>query len=310
MSWFDQLMGVSESSWDYTNIPEMVSRKAGDFYSPQVGYLLDRIIDNERHDNQVKPIHVWTRNGSFHHDHLFDTSSLQVNGPSRALYQVASNFNCLEIAHESVSPFNGRFLTNLMVDSTQGPSAAAGCAAGTILRVVLHRQNPLNLLRDTNMPFRNGKVYRKNVVTDQPTDYRKIRVGLQTDVTALYDRRRGHLSYHSDGPQIDQIYTSTCICNAVPSSNDPVCESFLRASYEGTYAAAIYRQSSRLVLTAIGGGSFNNNPVQIMRIMGETHQKFSSYLPSECEVHFPIYMPGDDMFLKHLPPSMINEHRC
>ena len=52
----------------------------------------------------------------------------------RAMFQVASNFNCLEVPGVSTDPERGDFVTNLMVDATQGPAASGGAAAAAITR--------------------------------------------------------------------------------------------------------------------------------------------------------------------------------
>ena len=48
--------------------------------------------------------------------------------------QVASNFNCLEVAGAHVNPAGGSFVTDLMTDSTQGPAASSGAAVAAITR--------------------------------------------------------------------------------------------------------------------------------------------------------------------------------
>ena len=50
------------------------------------------------------------------------------------MFQVASNFNCLEVPGVSTDPERGDFVTNLMVDATQGPAASGGAAAAAITR--------------------------------------------------------------------------------------------------------------------------------------------------------------------------------
>ena len=55
------------------------------------------------------------------------------------IVQVASNFNAHECGGERGSPLHPDYLIGLMSDSTQGPSAAGGAAAGAVLRVAQHK---------------------------------------------------------------------------------------------------------------------------------------------------------------------------
>lgn len=49
-----------------------------------------------------------------------------------AVFQAASQFNCLEMTHPSVTPQDG--IENYLLDRTQGPACAMACAAGTFYR--------------------------------------------------------------------------------------------------------------------------------------------------------------------------------
>ena len=52
----------------------------------------------------------------------------------RALVQIASNFNALEVAGRHVRPDYGGLVTKYAVDSTQGPAASFGTPAASLLR--------------------------------------------------------------------------------------------------------------------------------------------------------------------------------
>eukprot|EP01035_Chromulina_nebulosa_P029557 gene29557-39184_t len=52
-----------------------------------------------------------------------------------ALFQAASQFNCLEFPSPSVTPEDG--ITDYIYDYTQGPNCALACAAGTLYRYLL-----------------------------------------------------------------------------------------------------------------------------------------------------------------------------
>lgn len=55
-------------------------------------------------------------------------------GGHRHMFQVASNFNCLEVPSVRTDPAGGDHVTNLMYDSTQGPAAASGAAVAALTR--------------------------------------------------------------------------------------------------------------------------------------------------------------------------------
>jgi hypothetical protein len=48
------------------------------------------------------------------------------------MFQVASNFNCLEFGSVRCDIESGRYCTGLMTDHTQGPAAAGGCGVAAI----------------------------------------------------------------------------------------------------------------------------------------------------------------------------------
>lgn len=295
--WFEDVMGIPESQWDFTHIPQGVRDDMGCFETHTVKHLEDNALCMLR-PPITRPLIVTVRTAMIREEE-FDTSALQVNGPERAMYQVASNFNCLEVGSERTNPFSGYFLTQLMSDSTQGPSAAAGAGAGAILRLVTHHKNPINMLDQIpECKPCNGKLHLSTLALCEEScvlpNYKLIKVGLHTNVRATYDRQRGRFTHHPEGPRIDQVYVSTCICGGstrTPDGNGKeIQEAFLRAAYYGTYAAAVMRKSTKLVLTAIGGGCFRNDPSIIMRVMAEAHTLYSPYLPPSTEVHFPIYV--------------------
>merc|ERR1719419_2235642 len=62
-----------------------------------------------------------------------DVRSLLLNSNNAgAVFQAASQFNCLEMVGPSVTPENG--VTGYFRDRTQGPACAIACPAATIVR--------------------------------------------------------------------------------------------------------------------------------------------------------------------------------
>jgi hypothetical protein len=307
--WFQHIIGFSESSWNLstTSLPKIVTDNMGKFREARISDLED-LTNMKKHTDHPLLI-VATRNDN-KNDQKFDTSALQFNGPEHAMYQVASNFNCMELGSQYASPFSGHYLTHLMSDCTQGPSAAAGAGFGAILRVTIHNTEKIDLLRYTTLKHQNGKLkeYGDENGFDKknPFDISSVCVGIHTDVRATFNRSRGPFEYNLDGPLIDQVYTSTCICyNSEPNK---LSKLLLQAAYEGTYLAAVHRQSPKLVLTLIGGGCFRNSEQQIAEAIAEAHNKYASYLHPRCEVILPIYDRYYETILDTLTANTKVEH--
>jgi hypothetical protein len=59
-------------------------------------------------------------------------SALQSQAQPGTMFQVASNFNCLEFGSVNCVVESGQYCTHLMSDHTQGPAAASGCGLAAI----------------------------------------------------------------------------------------------------------------------------------------------------------------------------------
>jgi len=296
-NWFKNATGFYESEWDYSeeSLPEHIRKNMGKFNEISI-MELKKLTQEFKINNDIPKLNIHIRN-HYNNEEYFDTSALQFNGPNNAMYQVASNFNCIEVASEYVNPFSGKYLTRLMSDTTQGPSASGGAGYGSILRLLIHKKNPINLLSDTQLKPINGKLRYIDMKDKDIIDKDSIKIGLHTDVIAAYSRYSDNFEYNPDGPIIDQVFTSTCIC----SNNKPnkLSEILLQSAYDGTYLAAIYRQSPKLVLTLIGGNMFMNSLQQIAEAIANSHMKYAKYLNPKCEVVIPLYTKSN-FFLESL----------
>ncbi|ATZ80746.1 hypothetical protein BMW23_0700 [Bodo saltans virus] len=284
-TWFEDYFGFSEKSWNYKmeSMPDFVQTHAGTFNTYSMIFLkklckINELTPTMKHKKLVIFFRE-TRNN----EELFDTSALQYTSKN-SLFQVASNFNCHELPSEHMSVRTGRYLTDLMTDHTQGPSASAGAIFGAILRVSEHQN--VNLLEDTPLNAKKGKLYdSQNAELDFDTD--KIKIGLHENVPASFKRINNNIEYNDNPAIINQVYTSTCIFTKKESIN--LAQILLEKAYEGTYLSGIKCKSKRIILTLIGGGVFNN-PIEL--IIGEiikNHILYSQYLDEDCEVHLPIY---------------------
>lgn len=295
-NWFEKLLRFPETKFKYTydEIPIKYHDCMGTFQPISIKDLKEQ-IDFTVVNNEKLPLTVYHRDTYYEHTELFDTSALQFNAKPNTLFQVASNFNCLENPKANYNVFNGYFITNQMTDITQGPSASGGAAFGAILRLIKHKEQPINLLSDVPIEQNNGKVeYRKNMSIPE-FDSDLIRVGLHRDTRACF-LRSDEFKYNPAGPKINQVFTSTCICDTTQPNK--LSKVLLEAAYEATYLSAIFTKAPEVVLTMIGGGVFNNNNGLIIDAMMKAHNKYSPYLVKDCIVKLPIYVPTPEYILK------------
>mgnify|MGYP006928218457 CR=1 FL=1 len=203
-----------------------------------------------------------------------------------ALFQVASQFNLLEMVAPSYTPEDGIDIYER--DRTQGPACAIACGAGTIYRQYLTdvngqvgqtADNQIDCLADLGdaldntderlWTMQNGYALASAAGLREITDRlltaseserdtlrKKLRIGVQwgTQVTL------GNV-----GHQVSQAF-----CSALPvaysSHSDELWEEFaklvLEASYESTICAAVLNSvstgSNKVFLTLLGGGAFGN----------------------------------------------------
>lgn len=212
-----------------------------------------------------------------------DIGSLQAHAGERALFQVASQFNCLEAPGPAVVPV-ARYLT----DPTQGPRASISAFPGTLLR---HYAAPgpggerfvqstdgrqIELLGDVCEPgvgrARNGYLMADGVADPQAfvealeRRFDAIQVGLHDGVEVVLGC---NWSGAVEGrPRIAQVFTSTVAAGGYGGEHlgaffVPACRQLLRASYLGTLLGAATTGRTKVVLTLIGGGVFGN-PIEVI----------------------------------------------
>lgn len=178
------------------------------------------------------------------------SNDISCEGDSCPMFQVASNFNCCENASRSTQLDSGYFVTNLMLDSTQGPAAASGAGIAAISRVHAAFYDPttspdtwgqsitnqIELLGDEilkpHFPVINGKVFcnhsseewEYDVAQQEMTYLPHCRVGLHVSVSADFSRTlcRGSISTppssfvanHHTPSRIDQVFVAAMNMNA------------------------------------------------------------------------------------------------
>ena len=214
-----------------------------------------------------------------------DIGSLQGSAPPGALFQVASQFNCLEAPDAVVVP-----VAEYFHDFTQGPRASISAFPGTLLRhysapradgtsFVQEEDGPqINLLESVCAPgvaaVRNGYLSTRTIADpaaflralDERFD--TLRVGLHDGVEVAF----GHDwlgPVATPAPRIAQVLTSTLAAGGYGRLDDSdgtmlgIVRRLQRAAYLGTLLGAASLGKSFAVLTLIGGGVFRN-PVSII----------------------------------------------
>lgn len=208
-----------------------------------------------------------------------------------ALFQVASQFNMLEMVGPDVTPEDG--VAGYVYDRTQGPACAMAAGAATIYRNYL-------------VPVAGGVGQTVDRQLDGLADLgNALARGLGTDRAALWTMRNGYalptraslaaiaehlsaadedaldnlrgrlrLGLHTDVEVTDgpahRPLVSQIFCSALPaayarwpaSAWAPFARLVLEAAYEGTLLAGLLNAargaSNRVLLTRLGGGAFGN----------------------------------------------------
>ena len=302
--WFETLTGFREESPDqvrknisvdgetlksHVNGREFVS---GVLETPSLQELRGRVHSNELNAGKISVREIIS---NVQHLHADETNS-------GALFQVASQFNLLEMVSPDVTPEHG--LDGYEYDLTQGPACAIAAGAGTIYRnyfaevngqIGQSADNQINCLIDIGealgnsgnrlWEMRNGYALaserglieitnRLKSANDSEIDElrRLLRIGIQwnTEVTIADSKHR-----------VSQAY-----CSALPVAyshhSSELWSEFARlvldASYEASFCAGILNYlrngNNTLYLTLIGGGAFGNN---IEWIINAVHRSLNLY---------------------------------
>jgi hypothetical protein len=304
-SWFEDLVGFQELSYEDTRKNLEV---AGNILRSKVNHRSYSIGEFET------PSLMELRNrAACVVDHLAGTLKVSnVSGDVRkmhrepanrnAMFQVASQFNVLEMAGPGVSPEDG--VTRYIDDHTQGPACAIAAGAATVYRnyfapvdghVGQTRDRQIDCLRDVGAALgndgnrlwtmRNGYA----LCTEQglATIARKLEALDAEGIDALRDRIRIGLQSSvqvTDARDADLV-VSQAFCSALPVSYTSIpagrWKSFavlvLEGVYEATFWAAVsnaHRFASKMLfLTQVGGGAFGNEPQWIHDAMRRALKK-------------------------------------
>jgi predicted Rdx family selenoprotein len=236
---------------------------------------------------------------------LTDIGTLQAAAGPGTLFQVASQFNCLEAPGPSIVPVAG-----YVHDNTQGPRASVSAFPGTFLR---HYAAPasdgtrftqddttqLSLLADAVPPevatVRGGYLMARMVGDAAAleraleTGFEKIRVGVHDDVEVVLGNNWGG-PVDPDAPTIAQVFTSTMALGFYDGGGKAgeaftrSCEWLLRAAYLGTLLAALDLRKRSVILTLVGGGVFGNAIRTIWNAIIWSVDRIATFAPADLDV--------------------------
>ena len=305
MSWFENLTGcVGESPEsvqkhlfiDGQRLHSRLNRKSwlcGELETQTLAQLRQRVL-NTKYD--LAPISVRNVVGNVQHLHLNRANE-------NAVFQVASQFNLLEMTSPRVTPECGVGIYEH--DFTQGPACAIAAGAGTIYRNYFvdingcigqtadnqidclsgiaklldnSKQRLWKMVNGYALPSAEGleEINRKLESMDEAaldTVRQALQIGLHWDTQVTL----GDASH-----TVSQAYCSAMPVAYTPHTKElwaPLAKLVLEAAYEATICAAILNvdrnRNNRLFLTRLGGGAFGNSPDWITDAISRSLELYS-----------------------------------
>jgi hypothetical protein len=235
---------------------------------------------------------------------------------SNAIFQVASQFNLLEMVDSDVTPEEG--VTGYAFDQTQGPVCAIAAGAATVYRNYFAEvggkigqtfDNQIDCLSSVGDALGNINnalwLMSNGYALCSPEGLSKINQRLQSSDESEKDKLRQHLriGLHSEievtdaeAPQNHLISQAYCSALPVGYSSSPQTEwaafanLILESAYEATICAAIMNchnhGSNKLFLTKLGGGVFGND---LQWIYDAMHRAFFLYRDIDLDIRIVSY---------------------
>lgn len=307
MTWFEDLTGFKETSPDDVRNAfdfqgeTLISRVNG--RTVNCGDLKISSLNELRSFNiqkQISPKNITIR------EHVGNVQQLH-RDPSNAgaLFQVASQFNLLEMLSPDFTPEDGVGIYEN--DFTQGPTCAIAAGAGTIYRnyfVPLNGQigqtehNQIDCLHDLGVALGNqgNTLWKMQNGYALPTEdgLRKISRTLEKSTEEYCEELKGLLkigiqqrtqvTLKGCEHHVTQAYCSAlpvAYCKHHPNFWEPFARLVLEASYEATLCAGILNdreeQNNKVFLTLLGGGAFGNQLSWIIESMERAILQYSTF---------------------------------
>jgi hypothetical protein len=293
MDWFEKLTGFREAGYDDTRgklkveggqLRSLVNGKSyriGELELVSLQALRERVASASALPGRLK---VSVVTGDVRHMHRLPENA-------GALFQVASQFNLLEMVGPEVTPEQG--VTRYQHDRTQGPACAIAAGAATIYRnyfAPVDGSYGQTAIRQLDGLADLGECFSAALHTPIASSWRMqngyalcTRAGLEAIAAYLgalqseqVDMLRGKLriGVHRDVEVTDaeganRPVVSQAFCSALPVAYSgvssahwkPFASLVLDAAYEATLLAAVLnnqRASNVVLLTFLGGGTFGN----------------------------------------------------
>lgn len=316
MTWFEQLTGFSEESpqqvranlsVDGSTLNSHVNGRVwicGELETPSLEELRERVRSSAHRSGRLSVREVLA---NVQHLHM-DASH------AAALFQVASQFNLLEMVSPNFIPEQGVGIYEY--DHTQGPACAVAAGAGTIYRnyfAIVNGQvgqsanNQIDCLADIGAALGNSR----NQLLEMKNGYafashnglveitKHLRASSEREIDKIRQRLRIGIQWNT------QVTLNSCrhlvsqaYCSALPvaySRHSPelwvdFARLILEAAYEATLCAAILNAerngSNRVFLTLLGGGAFGN---ETDWIIGAIHRALNLYKDTDLDVAIVSY---------------------
>ena len=309
--WFRPLFGFDETSYQatrnllYVESGRLHSKPNGASYA--IGEFATPALSELRAAGKARGMRGEPR---IHHEAVDDI--LELHGLSEnegALFQVASQFNCLEFLSPEAVPEDG--VSAYAWDATQGPACALAAAAATVYRNYFApvngqtgqtRDNQIDNLaglaqalgdRGKFWDVRNGHTFgsaeQLAALADELSRHDRdallgeVRIGLQRDVGVTFSDR------FTQSPPPERL-VSQAFCSAVScayagigvDSWEPLAKLVLDAAYEATLWAAVINgadraHTPRVWLTQVGGGAFGNRKLWIAEALARAIRRLGDF---------------------------------
>ena len=286
--WFENLTGFSEQSQQQVQqnivvdgdvLTSRINGKSficGTLETPTLAELRHRVFSERLKRGTISLREVVANVQELHRD----------ESNKDALFQVASQFNLLEMTSPTITPEKGVGIYEY--DHTQGPACAIAAGAGTIYRNYFAKVNgqigqtetlqidcladigtALNNSNDRLWTMSNGYALATESGLIEITE--RLEQSHEEDIDQLRQLLRIGIQWNTEVTMADKGHiVSQAYCSALPVAYSghsaqlwkPFAQLVLEASYEATICAAILNYAktgnNKLFLTLVGGGVFGN----------------------------------------------------
>lgn len=247
-----------------------------------------------------------------------------------AFFQVASQFNLLEMTSPNITPESG--VGQYQYDFTQGPACAVAAGAGTIYRnyfVTVNGQlgqsssNQIDCLADIGAKLGNldNRLWQmKNgyaLVSKQglTTITKQIQLSSEAEIDDIRTLLRIGVQWDTQVTLAESTHTVTqAYCSALPVAYTSISSELwadfaiiiLEATYELAICAAIlnahHTGNHKVYLTLVGGGAFGNQKIWILNAIRRTLALYRQY---ELEVYVVSHRMSDSDV-----QALIRQYEC